>query len=142
MKLDNTNYSILNKRSMLGILKSVMLIITIIFLSNCKGQVKEVVNIQVSDLQTILNTREGIQLVDVRTPAEWEGGTIKNAIKINVTAPDFEEKALKTLSKEEPIYLYCRSGGRSLIAADILLKKGYEVYNVEGGYLKWKETIK
>jgi rhodanese-related sulfurtransferase len=93
-------------------------------------------------LQTILSTQEKIQLVDVRTPQEWKKGTVKNALKINVTSDSFEKKALEKLDKKKPVYVYCRSGGRSKIASEILVEKGFEVYNVEGGYLKWQEEIK
>ena len=116
--------------------------IALFFLTSCQGQEKEVVTIKVSDLQTALSTYDTIQLIDVRTPEEWKNGVIGNPIKIDVTASDFEEKALKILDKSKPVYLYCRSGGRSLIAADMLFKKGFKVYNVEGGYLKWQEKTK
>jgi rhodanese-related sulfurtransferase len=43
------------------------------------------------------------------------------------------------LDKEIPIYLYCRSGGRSNKAARQLISLGFkEIYDLQGGYLGWK----
>jgi rhodanese-related sulfurtransferase len=46
---------------------------------------------------------------------------------------------LKLLDKNKPVYLYCRGGGRSGKSAKILQEKGYTIYNVLGGYTKWKK---
>lgn len=119
-----------------------ILIITVLFLTGCKGQSKEIKNITTNTLETVLKSDSKIQLVDVRTPAEWQKGIIENAIKIDVTSSSFEKKALKLLDKTKPVYLYCRSGGRSMIAAETLLKKGFEVYNIEGGYMQWQQKTK
>ncbi len=117
-------------------------VVAVLFLVGCKGQSKEVKKITTSTLETVLKNNSEIQLVDVRTPAEWEKGIIKNAIKIDVTSSNFQNKALKELDKTKPVYLYCRSGGRSLIAAETLLEKGFEVYNIEGGYMQWQQNTK
>ncbi|WP_299133352.1 rhodanese-like domain-containing protein [uncultured Tenacibaculum sp.] len=119
-----------------------ILIITVLFLTGCKGQSKEIKNITTNTLETVLKSDSKIQLVDVRTPAEWQKGIIENAIKIDVTSSSFEKEALKLLDKTKPVYLYCRSGGRSMIAAETLLKKGFEVYNIEGGYMQWQQKTK
>ncbi len=116
------------------------LILIIIF--SCKSQTEEIKNITVKDLQVILKNDKNIQLVDVRTPAEWEKGTIENAIEINVTTDDFKNSALAKLDKSKPVYVYCRSGGRSVIASEILLKEGFLPYNVLGGYMKWEKEKK
>ncbi|WP_431166642.1 rhodanese-like domain-containing protein [Tenacibaculum halocynthiae] len=119
-----------------------ILIITVLFLTGCKGQSKEIKNITTNTLETVLKSDSKIQLVDVRTPDEWQKGIIENAIKIDVTSSSFEKESLKLLDKTKPVYLYCRSGGRSMIAAETLLKKGFEVYNIEGGYMQWQQKTK
>ncbi|CAL2082875.1 rhodanese-like domain-containing protein [Tenacibaculum sp. 190524A02b] len=120
-------------------LKIIAAVFFTVFSIACQTQSKEIENITVTDLKTLLSNGDNIQLVDVRTPKEWEGGIIQNAEKIDVTATDFEARVLHTLNKEKPVYLYCRSGGRSLIAAETLVKNGFKVYNVEGGYTEWKQ---
>jgi len=79
------------------------------------------------------------QLVDVRTAEEYREGHLKNAVNICVTDDDFEEK-LAGLNKDEPVYLYCRSGKRSATAAKIMKELGFrEIYDMEGGYLNWEK---
>ncbi|TDQ22662.1 rhodanese-like domain-containing protein [Tenacibaculum caenipelagi] len=123
--------------------KSVFLIglfLTIVI--SCKPQNNEVKDISVEDLKVVLKNEDKVQLLDVRTPKEWEEGAIENSIKIDVTAGDFEKIALEKLDKNQPVYIYCRSGGRSKIASEILLEKGFQPYNILGGYLEWIEKNK
>ncbi|WBX70931.1 rhodanese-like domain-containing protein [Tenacibaculum retecalamus] len=122
-------------------MKTKILFIGMIFtvLLSCTSKVNGVKDISVDDLQLVLKTNENIQLLDVRTPSEWAEGVIKKAIEINVTANNFENIALEKLDKTKPVYIYCRSGGRSKIASELLLKKGFETYNVLGGYNEWKQ---
>lgn len=116
--------------------KNILTIAVLLFFTACKPQSKGIANISVTDLKNQL--KNGIQLVDVRTPGEWREGIIEGAVKIDVTSNSFEKQAINKLDKSKPVYLYCRTGGRSLVAAKILLEKGYKVYNVEGGYKDWK----
>lgn len=83
--------------------------------------------------------RPDIQLVDARTPKEYNEGHIGNAINIDVLAKDFIPKATQLLKKEKPIAVYCRSGKRSTIAAEKLAAAGFSgpIYNLTGGYLAY-----
>lgn len=54
------------------------------------------------------------QLVDVRTPEEFDESHISGAVNIDVKSADFMPRAMQSLSKERPVYVYCRSGRRSL----------------------------
>jgi rhodanese-related sulfurtransferase len=82
---------------------------------------------------------DSVQLLDVRTPKEYAKGHIGGALNINVQSGDFKLKAQKALSKDSTILVYCRSGRRSLDAADILIKLGYKVVNLKGGIIEWKD---
>ncbi|WP_422349853.1 rhodanese-like domain-containing protein [Flagellimonas sp.] len=80
---------------------------------------------------------QGVQLVDVRTPEEYAGGHIGDAINIHIKASDFEER-MSQMDKEAPIYLYCKKGGRSNQAAKRLVGMGFQtVYDYSGGYDDW-----
>lgn len=83
--------------------------------------------------------RPDIQLVDARTPKEYNEGHIGNAINIDVLAEDFIPKATQLLKKEKPIAVYCRSSKRSTIAAEKLAAAGFSgpIYNLTGGYLAY-----
>ncbi|WP_299005767.1 rhodanese-like domain-containing protein [uncultured Tenacibaculum sp.] len=109
---------------------------------SCKPQTNEAKDITVENLQLVLENEDNVQLLDVRTPQEWAEGVIKDPIKIDITGDDFEGKVLEKLDKSQPVYIYCRSGGRSKKATELLAKKGYKAYNVLGGILEWEEKNK
>ena len=112
-------------------------------LISCKAQTKKVIT-KVVDVSTFKEglTDKAVQLVDVRTPAEFEEGHIKNALLIDYYNEDFRKNILK-LDRDRPIYLYCRSGNRSGKATLILKELGFtEIIDLGGGYLDWSKTIK
>lgn len=79
-------------------------------------------------------------ILDVRTPEEWAEGTLKDAVKIDYQGNNFETE-IENLDKNAPVYVYCKRGGRSSSAADILKEKGFtKVYNLDGGITSWQEN--
>ena len=83
-----------------------------------------------------------VQLVDVRTADEYAGGFIAGALNIDVFDAQFIQKADKVLDKAKPVYVYCRSGKRSMSAARKLARAGYRVVNLEGGIMGWQAAGK
>ena len=79
-----------------------------------------------------------VQLVDVRTPAEFAAGHIPEAVNIDVRGENFESQAQSTLDKERPVAVYCRSGARSKTAAHALAAMGFRVYELNKGFMNWK----
>ena len=78
-------------------------------------------------------------LVDVRTQDEYNSGYIESSLNIDYLSNGFSEN-IKKLDKNIPIILYCRSGKRSSMSANKLSKLGFkEIYNLDGGILKWIE---
>lgn len=86
-----------------------------------------------------LIAKSDVVLLDVRTPAEFKEGHIKNALNIDIKQDGFIEKAKSALPKEKTIAVYCRSGRRSANAAGQLGAEGYKVVNLKGGIIAWKE---
>ena len=78
-----------------------------------------------------------VQLVDVRTPAEFAAGHIPTAKNIDVRGENFDKEADQQLDKSRPVALYCRSGARSKTAAQALAAKGYRVYELNKGFMNW-----
>jgi len=103
---------------------------------NCAKK-QEINSITTQELKELLS-KEKVQLLDVRTPIEIEQGSINSAIFVNYFDANFATKASKKLDKTKPVYVFCRSGNRSGKAAVILKENGFKVYNVLGGYTKWK----
>ena len=77
-------------------------------------------------------------IIDVRTPEEFGAGHIENATNINFNSETFRD-TLNTLDKNKTYLIYCRSGGRSGSALDIMAELDFtEVYNVLGGINQWE----
>tara|TARA_B100000767_G_C19471520_1_gene412324 strand:+ start:55 stop:420 length:366 start_codon:yes stop_codon:yes gene_type:complete len=106
-----------------------------LFFINC-AQNQEIKKINTLELRELLSTHK-IQLIDVRSPKEINEGFINTAIFANYFEDDFVKKAIKQIDKSKPVYLYCRSGNRSGKSAKLLNEKGFDVYNVIGGYTQW-----
>jgi rhodanese-related sulfurtransferase len=77
-------------------------------------------------------------VLDVRTAEEHAEGHIPGThFNIDVLKDSYTEIALKTLPKDKPVALYCRSGNRSKNAARILSEKGYQVLELGTGFKGW-----
>ncbi|MDQ2087985.1 rhodanese-like domain-containing protein [Herbivorax sp. ANBcel31] len=99
-------------------------------------------NISAREAKERIDSEKGIILLDVRTPAEYEEAHIPETLLIPLDILDRD--APKMISdKDATIFIYCRSGRRSITAAKILISLGYtNVYNL-GGIIDWPfETIK
>ena len=81
-----------------------------------------------------------VQLLDVRTAEEFAEGHLESAINIDVQGPSFTKKVSEQLDKSQPIYLYCRSGKRSMMAAKELEKEGYSIVNLKDGIFGWLDA--
>lgn len=77
---------------------------------------------------------DGSTLLDVREPDEWAAGHAPAAVHIPMgeLAGRLEE-----LPAEDPVYVICRSGGRSARVAAYLNANGWDATNVEGGMQSW-----
>ncbi|WP_034257800.1 MBL fold metallo-hydrolase [Altibacter lentus] len=79
-----------------------------------------------------------IPIVDVRNDNEFEGAHISEAIHAPLGALNDH---LKELPKEDPFYIHCAGGYRSVIAASILKSRGiHNVVDVAGGFKAIKEA--
>ena len=90
--------------------------------------------------KTIMDTENDYVIIDARTDEEFAEGHIENAILI----PEYEikDRAEKELpDKEQLILVYCRSGRRSKIASEELVKLGYSNVKEFGGIIDWPYDI-
>ena len=76
-------------------------------------------------------------ILDVRTPREFQGGHLQDAVLIPVQEiqkrwPELAEH------KDDPVFIYCRSGNRSTVAAKVLMDNGFkQVINLRKGIADW-----
>lgn len=108
----------------------------------CTGKQTEKFKSLSSDKFEEMIQDNNIQLVDVRTVAEYSDGHIPGSININVLDNNFGADVEEILQKDRPVAVYCKSGRRSRNAANILVEKGFKVYNLDRGILDWKELGK
>ena len=88
-----------------------------------------------------LSKKNKFKLIDVRTYDEFNTNRLKNAINIDFYDSVFL-KRFEKFNKEDNILLYCRSGRRSLIGAEILVKNGYKkIYDLKGGVISIDKSI-
>lgn len=107
-----------------------------IFFAN--AQQATIKNVNSLEFKKLITKKDGI-LLDVRTLYEFESGHIKDAAQLNYYAFSFKENLL-LLPKDKPIYLYCRTGYRSVKTAEILTANGYKnVYNLQYGLKDWEQ---
>ena len=86
---------------------------------------------------------DSIQLLDVRTAAEYNTGHIKNSLQADWNDRKEFTRRISFIDKKKPVYVYCLSSGRSNAAAKEMALMGYEkVVVLEGGLNAWKAAAK
>jgi rhodanese-related sulfurtransferase len=82
----------------------------------------------------------GQAIIDVRTPQEFSEGHIEGAININFFDKTFLDQIAK-YEKNEPLFIYCKSGNRSGQASKKIADFGFtKIYDLEGGILYWMKN--
>lgn len=129
----------LNHKSLLHfLLLPIAILIFGMVLTSCntapKGRVEVV---SAATVATQLST-SNLQLVDVRTAAEFAQGTIKGAVNIDIKETSTFKDKMEQFDKNKPVYIFCQAGGRSKNAAAQLLEMGFTtIYDFSGGYSTW-----
>ena len=93
-----------------------------------------------AEAKALMDSESGYIIIDARTQEEYDQGHIPEAIMI----PEYEiaDRAEKELpDKDQLILVYCRSGRRSKIAAEVLVKLGYTNVKEFGGIIDWEYKI-
>lgn len=87
--------------------------------------------------QVIADAPEGLVVLDIRTPDEFNAARLADAIMMDFYADDFAAQ-LDTLAKDVPYVIYCNSGNRSSEAVKTMEDLGFvEVYEIDGGIANW-----
>ena len=145
------NYTIRNRKETVLIMKRFSVILILIItcaavLYGCtSGGESKMENsyeqITPAEAKAIMDTQDGYVILDVRTQEEFDEAHIDGAILI----PDYEiaDKAESVLKdKDQLLLVYCRSGRRSKLAAEELVKLGYTNVKEFGGIIDWPyETV-
>ncbi|CAI9419454.1 rhodanese-like domain-containing protein [Nocardioides sp. T2.26MG-1] len=76
---------------------------------------------------------DGAELIDVRTPEEFDAGHLRGAENIDLSAPDFDER-VGALDKTGSYVIYCASGNRAGTAIEIMSDQGFDDLTNGGGF--------
>lgn len=93
---------------------------------------------------------DGVPVIDVREPEEFAAGRVPGAVNIPRGVLEFQVDGHPALNfrtdphlshRREPVILYCRTGGRSALAAEALRRLGFDrPLSLAGGYTQWLDT--
>ncbi len=110
--------------------------------SEAKSRIREIDAAELAALQA-----RGVPVIDVREPAEYAAGHVPGAASIPRGVLEFEvdghpavngERDPALAHRDQPVVVYCRSGGRSALAAEALLRLGFaQPLSLAGGFLAW-----
>jgi rhodanese-related sulfurtransferase len=94
-------------------------------------------NAPIAELTKLKDEKKAV-VIDVRTPDEWQEGVIDGAtLFIDFKGANFEQQIAK-LDKSKTYIVYCRSGGRSAGASQVMVDNGFKnVINMQGGIMSW-----
>lgn len=118
--------------------RSLFLLLIGFMMLSCNSQAtKKIENMEATAFAEKIKATPNAQILDVRTPEEFTSEHIDNALNINWLSNDFVTNTEK-LDKSKPVFVYCKSGGRSAKATAKLEELGFkEIYELQGGILKW-----
>lgn len=105
----------------------------------CSTADEDIKEITVQELKQLRDKEPKLYLLDVREQIEWDLARIEGShLKpLSTLEKDFED-----IPKDQPVYCFCKLGGRSARAIEFLKSKGYSnVVNVQGGIQAWSEKI-
>ena len=90
--------------------------------------------------ETFKNT-PGAILIDVRTPQEYAEGHLPGAINVDIYNPAFSVE-IEEFDKGGSYFVYCKAGGRSKMAGEIMKKEGFaDVHHMRGGINAWNGAV-
>ena len=121
--------------------KLILLLLAVMMFTACvqdteNNQEAVYMNITAEEAKKIMDSEEGYIILDTRTQEEYDEGHIPGAIVI--PHDEITDRAEEELpDKDQLLLVYCRSGRRSKLAAEALVKLGYTNIKEFGGIIDW-----
>lgn len=109
----------------------------------------EIIDVGNEELQQLM--AKGVQLIDLRTPGEWQQtGVVAGSHMVTLfdekgrANPDWSKEVNAISAPDQPIALICRSGNRTRAAAKLLndATPARQIYNVRSGMNGWTQAAK
>jgi len=122
---------------------AVLLVVGALLIIGCKAPSQIIEDITVQEAFDLIEEEQDnpdFVIIDVRTPEEYDGGHLENAVMIDFRADDFEDR-ISELDRDKTYVIYCRTGVRSAGALDVMERLGFtEVYNILEGIVGWTDA--
>ena len=122
-----------------------IILLFVLAFSACKPAAQEktsgIVNerISIEAAKELMDSNKELKIIDVRTPGEFASGHLENAVNIDFRNDDFQQK-IAELDRNESYLIYCKSGGRSGQALDLMKELNFiyvkEMKDGYSGYVK------
>lgn len=117
-----------------------LILLFVLTFSACKPSAQEtpavIINerIGLSEAKDLMKNEKNLKIIDVRTPEEFNNGHLEKAVNIDFRNPGFESK-ISALDRDEAYLIYCKSGGRSGQALEIMKELDFKnVKEMRDGY--------
>lgn len=86
----------------------------------------------------LLNAKDDVQVLDVRSNKEFIRGALPDAKNISISDPEFRER-VAAMDQAKPVLVYCAGGYRSRRAVEVLRALNFRtVYHLHRGYHSWQ----
>lgn len=138
-RTSRNNFSKFMRNPLVGIGAVVLLALIVFLIASLSGGSSKAGNLpaEISVSEAYQKYQEGVFVLDVRRPDEWDMYHVANTIQIPLTElPD----RLNELPKDQPIVIICHSGNRSGQAQVILAQAGFNATSVSGGMIAWNQA--
>ncbi|MFZ4058296.1 MAG: thioredoxin domain-containing protein [Ferruginibacter sp.] len=118
-------------------MKYIFILMLSVALASCSAQ--ENTSLTADEFEQQIKANPNAQILDVRTPGEFNSGHLKNALLADWRNKKEFNRRISFIDKDKPVLVYCLSGGRSAAAAEMMRAAGYKtVYELDGGLNAWR----
>ena len=119
-------------------MKNSLLFFCCLLVIACSSQSSVPEQLEPKEFATAISNKE-VQILDVRTPNEFNSGHLKNALWADWLNKEQFFERVKYIDPAKPVYIYCLSGGRSYAAAEWMRANGFKnVVELSGGINAWR----
>lgn len=121
-----------------AIMKNILLLFCCLTVIACSSQSGSPEQLEPTQFAAAISQKD-VQVLDVRTPNEFNSGHLKNALWADWLNKEQFFERVKYIDLEKPVYIYCLSGGRSYAAATWMRSNGFKnVVELSGGINAWR----
>ncbi|MBI3172972.1 MAG: rhodanese-like domain-containing protein [Chloroflexi bacterium] len=125
------------RNPLVGLGAIVLLFVIVFLIASLSGGSSGNLPAEISVQEAYQKYQQGVFLLDVRRPDEWDMYHVANTVQIPL---DELSSRLSELPKDQPIMIICHSGNRSGQAQAILAQAGFNATSVAGGMIAWNQA--